>query len=90
MKKRHSQIIVIVGLALFLGGMFLIYQIYLVTKAINSQPDPPIDVIIYNLPICNCDITSGLAWNIFAVLMSAGLILIVGGIAKYNLITRHA
>lgn len=91
MRKLQAKIISLAGISLFISGLYLIYEIFRVVKIANSQPNPPINVMLFeNIPYCNCDVSAGLAWNIVAVVITFGVIMTVAGIAKYNLITRYA
>lgn len=89
MKKRTTQVIVILGFAMAVLPIIGIYQLFLIAREINSQPNPPPEIILHNIPYIG-NLGIGEVWNLLAVLMSIGLVLTVGGIAKYNLVTRYA
>jgi len=89
MKKVTAQVLAVMGIITFVGSLYMIYQILIYAKQVNSGPNPPGDVILYyNAPICGCNLTHGLVWNVFAVIMTLGVIVTIAGLAKYRLIAR--
>lgn len=88
MKKRSTQIITIIGVLMFMLPLVGIYKLFLIAREINSQPNPPTEIILYNVPLLG-NMGIGEAWNLLAVVMTVGMIITVGGIVKYNLVTRY-
>lgn len=90
MKKVVAQGIYGIGIALVILGLLAIELLFQYTYEVNSQPEPPVNVIVvHDFILCQCDVTNGLAWNSAGVVTSVGAIMIVVGIAKERLITRR-
>lgn len=89
MRKWQAYLIAFVGMAMFFVSIYYIHGILEITKARNSEPNPPGDIVLYqNAPICNCNLTHGLVWNALAVVMTAGIALTSSGLAMLRWVKR--